>query len=219
MGSSAEWELNNVAIRTRPPGSLWTPTRHLVAVPRPMSPSRASYVHLGKTQWCIPGANVRFSNHQLFDVRDHVIFSHYKYFDDCLNEALPEDNGKETNWYTQQHISYVRYQGQWVPYPFQNNISILPPEEKAKFLDSLLDAALETRVRSPSDKPKNFDDWNVRNVGLRLTEIFMRAYNFKVWAVLTTKVCCGAAPSRRSTCPPRRSPLVPVAHMHISDGR
>lgn len=35
---------------------------------------------------------------QLFDVGGHVIFSHYKYFDDCINEALP----KETDWYTHQ---------------------------------------------------------------------------------------------------------------------
>ncbi|OQE19374.1 hypothetical protein PENFLA_c019G01973 [Penicillium flavigenum] len=31
----------------------------------------------------------------LFDVGGHVIFSHYKYFDDCLNEALP----KAEDWY------------------------------------------------------------------------------------------------------------------------
>ncbi|KAK7737038.1 hypothetical protein SLS53_006795 [Cytospora paraplurivora] len=119
----------------------------------------------------------------LFDVGGHVIFSHYKYFDDALNEALP----REDDWYTHQRISYVRYQGQWVPYPFQNNISILPAEEKAKCLESLIDAALDARGREPSDKPKDFDEWNVRNVGLRLTEIFMRPYNFKVWAVPTTK--------------------------------
>ena len=56
-------------------------------------------------------------------------------------------------------------------------------------MDSLFDAALQARVRSPADKPKDFDEWNVRNVGERLTEIFMRPYNFKVWAVPTSKVC------------------------------
>lgn len=55
-------------------------------------------------------------------------------------------------------------------------------------MESLIDAALEARVRSAADKPKDFDEWNIRNVGLRLTEIFMRPYNFKVWAVPTTKV-------------------------------
>ncbi|KAH8652300.1 hypothetical protein BX600DRAFT_501597 [Xylariales sp. PMI_506] len=118
----------------------------------------------------------------LYDVGGHVIFSHYKYFDDCLDEALPKDD----DWYTHQRISYVRYQGQWVPYPFQNNIAVLSKEEKARCLEDVIEAALDARARSPADKPKNFDEWNVRNVGERLTEIFMRPYNFKVWAVPTT---------------------------------
>ena len=122
---------------------------------------------------------------QLYDVGGHVIFSHYKYFDDVLLEALP----KPEDWFEHQRVSYCRYGGDWVPYPFQNNIAVLPKEEKARCMESLIDAALEARVRSPSDKPKNFDEWNARNVGERLTEIFMRPYNFKVWAVPTTKVC------------------------------
>ncbi|KAI0413514.1 FAD/NAD(P)-binding domain-containing protein [Xylaria grammica] len=120
----------------------------------------------------------------LFDVGGHVIFSHYKYFDDCLNEALP----KETDWYTHERVSYVRFRGDWVPYPFQNNIAVLDSEEKARCLEDLIDAALAARARSPSDKPKNFDEWNIRNVGNRLNEIFMRPYNFRVWAVPTTKM-------------------------------
>ncbi|CAH0024831.1 unnamed protein product [Clonostachys rhizophaga] len=120
----------------------------------------------------------------LFDVGGHVIFSHYKYLDDVINEALP----KPDDWYEHQRISFVRYQGLWVPYPFQNNIAVLPKEEQARCLTDLIDAALAARVRSPSDKPANFDEWNVRNVGERLNEIFMRPYNFKVWAVLTTKM-------------------------------
>lgn len=46
---------------------------------------------------------------QLYDVGGHVIFSHYKYFDDCLDEALPH----KTDWYTHQRISYVRCKHTW----------------------------------------------------------------------------------------------------------
>ncbi|KAL5605738.1 hypothetical protein FOVSG1_005885 [Fusarium oxysporum f. sp. vasinfectum] len=120
----------------------------------------------------------------LFDVGGHVIFSHYKYFDDVINEALP----KPDDWYEHQRISYVRYQGLWVPYPFQNNIAVLPKEEQARCLSNLIEAAIQARARSPSDKPANFDEWNIRNVGERLNEIFMRPYNFKVWAIPTTKM-------------------------------
>lgn len=95
-----------------------------------------------------------------------------------------------------------------MPYPFQNNIAALEPEERARCLEDLVDAALEARVRAPADKPANFDEWNIRNIGNRLNEIFsewfsrrlrmlsftdsnspVRPYNFKVWAVPTTKVC------------------------------
>jgi protoporphyrinogen oxidase len=82
----------------------------------------------------------------------------------------------------------VRFRGNWVPYPFQNNIAVLEKEEQARCLEDLIDAAVEARARAPSDKPKNFDEWNIRNVGHRLNEIFMRPYNFRVWAVPTTKV-------------------------------
>jgi protoporphyrinogen oxidase len=119
---------------------------------------------------------------QLYDVGGHVIFSHYKYFDDCIDEALP----KAEDWYTHQRISYVRLKSLWVPYPLQNNVSMLPQEEKLKCVDGMIDAALI--ARTATDKPKDFDEWIVRMMGTGLADIFMRPYNYKVWAVPTTKV-------------------------------
>ena len=113
----------------------------------------------------------------------HVIFSHYKYFDDCINEALP----RKEDWYTHQRISYVRCKKLWVPYPFQNNISMLPKEEQVRCMDGLIDAALEGRVANT--KPQNFDEHIMRTMGAGIADVFMRPYNFKVWAVPTTKVC------------------------------
>ncbi|CAK7274108.1 hypothetical protein SEPCBS57363_005992 [Sporothrix epigloea] len=120
----------------------------------------------------------------LYDVGGHVIFSHYKYFDDCLDEALP----KEDDWYHHQRISYVRYRDLWVPYPFQNNISVLPKEDQVKCIDGLIESALECRVANT--KPANFDEWIVRMTGTGVADIFMRPYNYKVWAVPTTKMQC-----------------------------
>jgi protoporphyrinogen oxidase len=117
-------------------------------------------------------------------VGGHVIFSHYKYFDDCIDEALP----KEDDWYTHQRISYVRCKNLWVPYPFQNNISMLPKEDQVKCIDGMIDAALEARVANT--KPKDFDEWIVRMMGTGVADLFMRPYNFKVWAVPTTKMQC-----------------------------
>jgi protoporphyrinogen oxidase len=73
-----------------------------------------------------------------------------------------------------------------VPYPFQNNISMLPKDDQVLCLETLIDAALEARVAVT--KPKDFDEWILRNVGEHLANIFMRPYNYKVWAVPTTKV-------------------------------
>ncbi|KAK3724530.1 hypothetical protein LTR37_001154 [Vermiconidia calcicola] len=120
----------------------------------------------------------------LYDVGGHVIFSHYKYFDDCIDEALPNDS----DWYHHQRISYVRYRDLWVPYPFQNNISMLPKDDQVMCLEGMIDAAMEARVANT--KPKDFDEWIMRNNGEGIANVFMRPYNYKVWAVPTTKMQC-----------------------------
>lgn len=118
----------------------------------------------------------------LFDVGGHVIFSHYSYFDDCLDEALPAAD----DWLTHQRVSYVRSCDRWVPYPFQNNIAMLPREEQVRCLDGMVDAALA--AARASDKPTTFDEWILRVMGEGIANLFMRPYNFKVWAVPTTQV-------------------------------
>jgi protoporphyrinogen oxidase len=120
----------------------------------------------------------------LYDVGGHVIFSHYKYFDDCIDEALP----RADDWYTHERVSYVRCKNVWVPYPFQNNISMLPKEEQVKCIDGMIDASLE--ARTATQKPTTFDEWIVRTMGTGIADLFMRPYNFKVWAVPTTRMQC-----------------------------
>jgi protoporphyrinogen oxidase len=73
-----------------------------------------------------------------------------------------------------------------VPYPFQNNISMLPKDDQVKCIDGMIDAAMEARVSNT--KPKNFHEWIMRMTGNGVADIFMTPYNFKVWAVPTTKV-------------------------------
>ena len=65
---------------------------------------------------------------------------------------------------------------------------MLPKAEQVTCVDGLIDAALEARVANT--KPENFDQWILRQMGVGIADIFMRPYNFKVWAVPTTKVCC-----------------------------
>lgn len=63
---------------------------------------------------------------------------------------------------------------------------MLPKDEQVKCIDGMIDAALEARVSNT--KPKNFDEWIVRMMGTGIADLFMRPYNYKVWAVPTTKV-------------------------------
>ena len=106
------------------------------------------------------------------------MFSHYRYFDECLNQALPNDK----DWQHHQRISYIRFKDCWVPYPFQNNLSVLPLEDKVDCLGGLIDAAVEARSLGHKP-PANFDDWTLRNLGVGIVNAFMRPYSFKVWAI------------------------------------
>ena len=63
---------------------------------------------------------------------------------------------------------------------------MLDKEDQVVCMDGLIDAALAAKVADT--KPKDFDEWIVRNQGVGIADIFMRPYNFKVWAVPTTKV-------------------------------
>jgi protoporphyrinogen oxidase len=64
-----------------------------------------------------------------------------------------------------------------VPYPFQNNIRRLPPEDLDKCLQGLVEI-----TRSPRPTPSNFGEWIDATFGPGLAEVFLRPYNYKVWA-------------------------------------
>ena len=153
----------------------------------------------------------------------HVIFSHYRYFDELVDagleaaEALPSPNdefwaaqegesgnstdtaangvgvkssslpGKSSNklWNTLQRVSYVRLKGRWVAYPFQNNISALSDDDKVSCLTGLAQASVES-ARLAGTRPRDFDEWILRTMGKGIADLFMRPYNFKVWAHPTT---------------------------------
>ena len=65
---------------------------------------------------------------------------------------------------------------------------MLPTEDQVKAIDGMIDAA-ELRVRA-KEPPKTFDEWIVRMMGEGIADLFMRPYNFKVWAVPTTMMQC-----------------------------
>ncbi len=76
----------------------------------------------------------------------------------------------------------------WVPYPFQNNITALPLEEQIKCINGLIEAKVSNALATKP--PANFDEWIMRVMGEGIANIFMRPYNFKVWAIPTNLMQC-----------------------------
>ncbi|KAG5480991.1 hypothetical protein LSCM1_06665 [Leishmania martiniquensis] len=111
----------------------------------------------------------------LWDMGGHVIFSHYAYFDDVMNLAIAD-------WNTLQRESWVRCSDTWVPYPFQSNIHRLPPKMRDACLKGIEEAEA-ARATAAQEKPRNFAEYVSRQFGEGIADIFMRPYNFKVWAV------------------------------------
>lgn len=105
-----------------------------------------------------------------WDIGGHVVFSHYDYFDDLLDGLLKGERLEH------ERESWVRSCGTWVPYPFQNNIRYLPPEERWKCVEGLLPG------RRPEGTPENFHQWIETVFGIGIAETFMWPYNYKVWA-------------------------------------
>ncbi len=106
-----------------------------------------------------------------WDLGGHVLFSHYKYFDNVMDTALG------TAWVEHIREAWVWIRDGWVPYPFQNNIWRLPNDELIACLNGLVDLQA-----TPREKPRSFRDWLLNSFGTGLCDTFMLPYNRKVWA-------------------------------------
>jgi len=105
----------------------------------------------------------------VWDHGGHVVFSHYGEFDRLLEEVMGDDV------YAHERSSYIRFRNRWVPYPFQNNLRYLPPQEAYECLLGLIEAP-------GGDTNMDFARWMEGIFGSGITRHFMRPYNFKVWA-------------------------------------
>lgn len=108
-----------------------------------------------------------------WDIGGHVMFSHYPYYDQVFERLMGSDftlNNRE---------SWVRMFDRWVPYPFQNNIRYLPPQECYECLSGLIKAQA---VKDGHRAARNFGEFIDAIFGEGIARHFMRPYNFKVWA-------------------------------------
>lgn len=107
----------------------------------------------------------------VWDEGGHVIFSHYKYFDDLIDKML----GKEVHERIRE--SWIVKEGNWVPYPFQSNLRYLPKDVQVKCLVGAAKAA----SNGTGKEAANFRDWILGTFGEGIAEHFMFPYNSKVW--------------------------------------
>jgi len=112
-----------------------------------------------------------------WDIGGHVQFSHYPYFDQVMNSVLPDS---ERLYHERE--AWAFFQNQFIPYPFQNNIHLLPKSLGQECLEDLKSVAKEKST------PSNFREWLSSKFGEKLCEIFMHPYNFKVWAYQPEKM-------------------------------
>jgi protoporphyrinogen oxidase len=138
---------------------------------------------LGATDWALyeatdtaGGLSASIVDPQGFtwDLGGHVIFSHYRYFDALMRQALGDA------WIEHQRSAWVRMRDRWIPYPLQNNIWRLPDAEVLTCLEGLLDA--RARDGDAGAKPATFEQWLLAAFGRGLCDTFMFPYNAKLWA-------------------------------------
>lgn len=112
-------------------------------------------------------------NNHVFDIGgSHVIFSRDK---TTLNKMLLL-LGK--NFVKRQRKAYVLFDSTFVPYPIENSLYVLPPEERAEALIFFLEALFS---RDTCWAPKTFKEWIYGFFGKWIAKKYLIPYNIKIW--------------------------------------
>jgi protoporphyrinogen oxidase len=106
-----------------------------------------------------------------WDVGGHVQFSHYPYFDALMDALLG------SAWIHHQREAWVWMRGRFIPYPLQNNVHRLPPDDLYRCLEGIVDL----KNGSAPPEPSNFQEWIDATFGRGLAHVFFDPYNAKVW--------------------------------------
>lgn len=70
-------------------------------------------------------------------------------------------------------------------------------EDQIKCINGLIEAKVANALAK--GPPADFDEWILRVMGEGIANIFMRPYNYKVWAVPTNKMQCSWLGERVAT--------------------
>ncbi|MEO8432250.1 MAG: FAD-dependent oxidoreductase [Acidobacteriota bacterium] len=114
------------------------------------------------------------ANGFIYDIGGHVLFSHFRYFDDLFDRMLGDE------YQELQREAWVWMMDRFLPYPFQNNIKDLPREAVLKCVLGVIEA--QKAAGSEKKTYETFEQMIHGVFGAGIAEYFMMPYNFKVWA-------------------------------------
>ena len=116
----------------------------------------------------------RSANGFVYDIGGHVLFSHFRYFDELFDRMLGDE------YQELLREAWVWMMDRFLPYPFQNNVKDLPREAVLKCVLGVVEAQKKAAAEK---KPfRNFEELIYGVFGSGIAEYFMMPYNFKVWA-------------------------------------
>ena len=104
----------------------------------------------------------------------HILFSRNK---DVLHSILEILDGK---WKQMERKNFVHFEGMILPYPFENGIYLLPPEDRAKIGIGIL-KNLSRMDYNKNWVPDSFYEWIYGIFGEEMGSRYLEPYNRKIW--------------------------------------
>ena len=109
-------------------------------------------------------------NGYLFDIGgSHVVFSRKR--------EIIEGITMGGDWVARERKAYVLFNNTFIPYPFENGIYVLPPEDRVRYGLSLIKALMNYQ----DEKPANFKEWIIKTFGEEVARDYLIPYNEKIW--------------------------------------
>ena len=104
----------------------------------------------------------------------HLLFSRdQKVLSDIIDIIKINHSKRERN-------NFVFYKNNYIPYPFENGIYKLPPLERVRFINEIIERMIYVSKDSQW-KPANFLDWITGFFGDYMTNEYFIPYNKKIW--------------------------------------